>query len=216
MQAVAANNPLGLELDALNAQLRDATPQEIITFALGLQKKTIVTTSFSPNSGGLLHMLTRQQQDLPVIWVDGGYNTRDAYLTADKLISGLSLNMQIYTPEMTSARRDAVMGIPTGDDPDLHKEFSRQVKVEPFNKAMTQWSPDVWFSGIRREETEFRKTLDILSYDARGILRVAPLFYWTEEQLEAYMETHELPSCKRYFDPTKLNDGAECGIHTSL
>lgn len=216
MQAVAANNPLGLDLDVLNAQLRDATPQEIIGFALALNKKAIATTSFSPNSGGLLHMLSQQQQDLPVIWVDGGYNTRDAYLTADKLISGLSLNMKIYTPEITSARRDALMGIPTGDDPELHKEFSRQVKVEPFNRAMTQWSPEVWFSGIRREETEFRKSLDILSYDARGILRVAPLFHWTEEQLEAYMENQQLPSCKRYFDPTKLNDGAECGIHTSL
>lgn len=216
MQAVADNNPLGLELDVLNAQLRAASPQEIIRFALSLNKKTIVTTSFSPNSGGLLHMLSQQQADLPVIWVDGGYNTRDAYVTAEKLIASLKLNMQIYTPDMTSARRDALMGIPTGDDPELHKEFSRQVKVEPFNKAMAQWSPEVWFSGIRREETEFRKTLDILSYDARGILRVAPLFHWTEEQLENYMAEHDLPSCKRYFDPTKLNDNAECGIHTSL
>ena len=88
------------------------------------------------------------------------------------------------------------------------------VKLEPFARAMDEWSPEVWFSGIRREETEFRKTLDILSFNARGILRVAPIFHWTEEQLADYMAEHELPSCKRYFDPTKLRDNAECGIHT--
>lgn len=216
MHSVAAENPLNIDLARFNAELADASPREIIRFALALNKKTIVTTSFSPNSGGLLHMLAQEQNDLPVIWVDGGYNTRDAYVTAQKLIDQLALNMQIYSPEMTSARRDALLGIPTGDEPELHAEFSRQVKIEPFNRAMQEWSPDVWFSGIRREETAFRKTLDILSYDARGILRVAPLFHWSETDLEAYMAEHQLPSCKRYFDPTKLNDNAECGIHTSL
>ncbi len=216
MQVVSAVNPLGLDLERFNQELKDATPDEIIRFALDLNKKTIVTTSFSPNSGGLLRMLSLQQQNLPVIWVDSGYNTRDAYLTAEKLMTDFSLNMKIYTPKMSSARRDAIMGIPTGDDLELHQEFSRQVKLEPFARAMADWAPEVWFSGIRKEETDFRKTLDILSYDARGILRVAPIFHWTEDQLENYMTMNNIPTCRRYFDPTKLRDDAECGIHTSL
>lgn len=217
MEALALDNPLGIDIERYNRELADATPAEIIRAALDLQKRTIVTTSFSPNSGGLLHMLVDQAPDLPIIWVDSGYNTRDAYVTAEKLIQNLSLNMKIYTPEMTSARRDALIGMPVGDDdPELHTEFARQVKLEPFARAMDEWAPEVWFSGIRREETAFRKTLDIFSYDARGILRVAPIFHWTESQLKEYMEQHQLPSCKRYFDPTKLRDNAECGIHTSL
>lgn len=214
--ALMNDNPLNIDIDALNTSLRDASPAEIIRAALALEKRTIVTTSFSPNSGGLLHMLVQQCPQIPVIWVDGGYNTRDAYLTAEKLMQQLSLNMHIYTPVMTAARRDTILGLPTGDDPALHKEFSRQVKLEPFARAMDEWRPELWFSGIRREETEFRQSLNIFSYDARGILRVAPLFYWSEDQLEDYMAEHELPSCRRYFDPTKLNDSSECGIHTSL
>jgi len=75
--------------------------------------------------------------------------------------------------------------------------------------------PKVWISGIRQSDTDFRRGLDILSYDNRGILKVAPIFYWSDEQLETYMQEHEVPSCRHYFDPTKVESGRECGLHTS-
>ena len=28
------------------------------------------------------------------------------------------------------------------------------------------------------------------------------------------MEQHQLPTCRHYFDPTKVHDGRECGLHT--
>ena len=73
----------------------------------------------------------------------------------------------------------------------------------------------IWLTGIRREETEHRKSLDIVSIDNRGILKVAPIFYWSEDDVEAYMEQHQLPTCRHYFDPTKVHDGRECGLHTA-
>ena len=51
--------------------------------------------------------------------------------------------------------------------------------------------------------------------DNRGIVKVAPIFYWSEDQVEAYMERYQLPSCKHYFDPTKVLDGRECGLPTA-
>ncbi|MEH6550438.1 MAG: phosphoadenosine phosphosulfate reductase family protein [Pseudomonadales bacterium] len=203
-----------LDLAAINEQLREASPAEIVRWALDLQKKTIVTTSFSPNSAVMLHLAATLDRRMPVIWVDSGYNTRDTYLVAERLISDLQLNMHIYAPEMTSARRDALMGIPAADDEVLHKEFSRQVKLDPFAKAIAEHLPEIWLSGIRMEETAFRKTLDILSWDSRGILKVAPLFHWSESQVEDYMEQFDLPTCRRYFDPTKVADNVECGLHT--
>jgi phosphoadenosine phosphosulfate reductase len=161
-----------------------------------------------------LHQLCSIDPRVPVIWVDTGYNTRDTYLVAQRLIDDLQLNIHIYTPAMTSARRDALMGIPTPDDEVLHKEFSRQVKLQPFQRALDDFRPEVWLSGLRHEETDFRKTLDIVSWDSRGILKVAPIFYWTDDQVRDYMEQHQLPSCRRYFDPTKVSDNRECGMHT--
>lgn len=205
------------DLPRINAELRDKSPQDIIRWALGLNRNVFASTSFSPNSAGLLHMVKQIAPAMPVVWVDTGYNMPDAYRTAEKIIDELELNIHVYIPAMTSERRNALMGgIPHPDDDEaLHREFTRQVKLEPFQRALDELKGEIWLTGIRQQETEFRKSLDIVTTDDRGLLRVAPLFYWREEQLEDYVQTHNLPSCRHYFDPTKVIDGRECGLHTS-
>lgn len=215
-----AEEPLESALDTLNlAQqndlLQDASAQEIVRWALSLDEPIIVSTSFSPNAAVMLHLVSQIKPDLPVIWIDSGYNTRDTYVVADRLINDLGLNIHVYSPQMTAARRDALLGIPMpGEDESLHKEFTQQVKLEPFARALAEFKPRIWLAGIRAEETAFRKTLNTLSWDSRGILKVAPLFRWGEAQLEEYMAGHELPTCRKYFDPTKVADDRECGLHT--
>jgi phosphoadenosine phosphosulfate reductase len=207
---------LDLDLDSVNARLRDASPQDVVRWALDLQRPTIATTSMGRNAAAMLHLVSEIDSKLPTIWVDTGYNLRDTYIVAERLIRDLQLNIHVYSPQMTSERRNAIMGgIPTVDEEERHREFTRQVKLEPFDRALAEFRPEVWLTGIRREETEHRKTLDIVSLDARGIIKVAPLFYWTEEQVEDYMEQQQLPSCRHYFDPTKVQDGRECGLHTA-
>ncbi len=206
-----------LELEQINARLKDRSPQEILQWAQSLNKRVFASTSFSPNSAALLHMISEVTPELPVIWVDSGYNVPDAYRVAEQIMQRLNLKMHIYNPAMSAERRNALMGgIPHPDDNEaLHQEFARQVKLEPFAQAMDDLQGEVWVTGIRREETEHRKSLDIVSVDNRGILKVAPVFYWTAEQLEDYLEQYDLPSCRHYFDPTKIHDGRECGLHTS-
>ena len=205
-----------LDIDNLNKTLRDASAGDIVSWALGLQQPTIATTSMGRNAAAMLHLVGQVDATVPTIWVDTGYNLRDTYVVADRLIRGLDVNIHVYSPEMTSERRNALTGgIPTVDEEERHQEFTRQVKLEPFERALSDFQPQIWLTGIRREETEHRKTLDIVSRDARGIIKVAPIFYWSEEDVEAYMERFELPTCKHYFDPTKVHDGRECGMHTA-
>lgn len=205
-----------VDIEKINQQLQDASAAEIVAWALAQGKKTIATTSFGKNAAVMLNVISQVDQTVPTVWVDTGYNLRDTYVVADKLIKRIPLDYHVYSPLMTSERRNAVMGgIPTMEDEALHTEFTRQVKLEPFNRAISEWAPEIWITGIRQQETEHRKTLDILSWDARGILKVAPLFYWSDEQVEQYMQDNELLSCRHYFDPTKVQDGRECGLHTS-
>lgn len=208
---------MSLDLEKLNQELKAFSPQDIVRWATGLGKQVIATTSFSPNAAAMLHLITEVDASIPVIWVDSGYNVPDTYRVAEVIMDRLKPNMQIYIPQWTAERRSAIMGgIPhPDDDPEVHEEFTRQVKLEPFQKALNDLQPELWISGIRREETAFRKTLDILSYDKRGILKVAPFFYLSEQQVQDYMDLHALPSCRHYFDPTKVEDGRECGLHTS-
>ncbi len=205
-----------MDIEKINQQLHDASATEIVAWALSQGKKTIATTSFGKNAAVMLNVISQVDQTVPTVWVDTGYNLRDTYVVADKLIKRIPLDYHVYSPLMTSERRNAVMGgIPTMDDEDMHTEFTRQVKLEPFNRAISEWAPEIWITGIRQQETEHRKSLDVLSWDARGILKVAPLFYWSDKQVEEYMKDNELLSCRHYFDPTKVQDGRECGLHTS-
>jgi phosphoadenosine phosphosulfate reductase len=205
-----------LDLDSVNATLRDAGAEAAVRWALDLGRRTIATTSMGRNAAVMLHLVSQVDRSVPTIWVDTGYNLRDTYLVAERLIRDLQLAVHVYSPAMTSERRNAIMGgIPTVDEEERHREFTRQVKLEPFERALADFRPEVWLTGIRREETEHRKSLDIVSLDSRGIIKVAPVFYWSDEEMEAYMEQYRLPSCRHYFDPTKVHDGRECGLHTA-
>ncbi len=207
---------LELDIQQANERLRDAAPADVVRWALDLDVPTIATTSMGRNAAVMLHLVSQVNPDVPTIWVDTGYNLRDTYIVAERLIRDLKLNIHVYSPQMTSERRNAIMGgIPTLDEEGRHEEFTRQVKLEPFDRALADFAPDIWLTGIRREETEHRKTLDTVSLDNRGIIKVAPIFYWTDDQVEAYMEAHQLPTCRHYFDPTKVSEGRECGLHTA-
>ena len=142
-----------------------------------------------------------------------GYNTPQTYKHAKQVIDQLSLNVKLYTPKQTAAYRDALFGgIPDINNPQ-HEEFTKQVKLEPFLRAMRQQNPDVWFTNLRKGQTSFRDSIDILSYSKDGILKVSPFYHWSDEKLDAYLEKHELPNEFKYFDPTKVLENRECGLH---
>ena len=205
-----------LDLDAINAELADQTPEAIIQWVLALGMRTITTTTFGDNSAQLLHMVSQLAPEMKYLWVDSGHNTPDTYRYAHKLIDQLSLDIDIYSPLITTARQNMLLkGIPGIDEP-LHGEFTRQVKLEPFQRAFDDLQPQVWITGIRKEETEHRSTLDIASYSKQGVLKIAPLFHWTEAQLVQYRQDFDLPNESNYYDPTKAQENRECGLHYEI
>lgn len=199
-------------LDHLNAQFRGIPTEEIIGWALDYSRSPILTTNFGPYSASILYAVSEVKKDVPVIWCDTGYNTEETYRHADVVMKSLDLNMKIYVPKQTRARRDVLMGIPDIEDP-RHKEFTRQVKLEPFQRSLKEHEPDVWFTNIRKGQTAFRDTLDILSISKEGILKVSPFYHWNDTQLNAYLRQHYLPNEQNYYDPTKVLQNRECGIH---
>ncbi len=205
-----------LDIEQTNELLADKTPSEIIQWAIEQNKNTILSTTFGPFTSVIIDMATKIKPDIPVLWVDSGYNTKDTYQTAQTVIEKYNLNLQVYVPEITAARRDVIMnGIPAPDD-ELHEEFTRQVKLEPFQRAFAELKPDIWINGMRKEETEFRKSQNIVTKTAAGVIKLAPLFNWSELDLEEYLYENDLPQVEEYFDPTKAFENRECGLHTKF
>jgi phosphoadenosine phosphosulfate reductase len=202
-----------LNLEKINKELSTKSPEEIIKWAVGIAKSPLVTTNFRPYEIAILYACTQVRKDIKVVWCDTGYNTPNTYKHADEVINKLQLNVHLYVPKQTSAYRDAIMGIPQIEDP-KHQLFTEQVKLEPFNRAMQEHKPDVWFTNLRKGQTAFRNSIDIVSQSKDGTVKVSPFYNWTDEELDAYLEERNLPNEFTYFDPTKVLENRECGLHS--
>ncbi len=208
------------EIAAANAALRDRTPLEIVQWALGLAEgRAMVSTNFRPYEAVLLHLVTRVQPGLPVLWADHGYNRPATYRHAEQLRQRLHLNLKVYVPRMTAAHYDALYGgppAPTPENEEQIKRFSALMKLEPFQRGMRELAPKVWFTALRRVQNPHRAGLDIIVRDENfGTLKVNPVFYWSDAQMEAYLTEHDLPNEWDYFDPAKADEKRECGLHVA-
>ena len=153
----------------------------------------------------------------PAIGAEHGHNRPATYQHAERLKKLLNLNLKPFLPKITAAHRDAVYGpIPTADDEESLKQFSALMKLEPFQRGMKEIAPAVWITALRRVQNPNRAELDIVSEDKNfGTLKVSPLFYGTDADMEAYLTQHNLPNEWDYFDPAKADEKRECGLHAA-
>jgi phosphoadenosine phosphosulfate reductase len=201
-----------------NAELRAKSPLEIVRWAVAQAGgRAIVSTNFRPYEAAILHVATSVQPDIPVLWVDHGYNRPATYQHAEVLRTQLGLNLKPFLPRLTPAHRDAVHGpIPTTEDEAGLKKFSALMKLEPFQRGMRELAPTVWITALRKVQNPNRAGLDIVSLDENfGMLKVSPFFYATDADLEAYLAHHRLPNEWDYFDPAKADEKRECGLHAA-
>jgi phosphoadenosine phosphosulfate reductase len=206
------------EIARANAALRHQSPLDIVRWAVAQAGgRALVSTNFRPYEAAILHLAVQVQPDLPVLWVDHGYNRPATYKHAEALRAQLKLNLKPFLPRLTAAHRDAIHGpIPTTEDEAGLKQFSAVMKLEPFQRGMKELAPTVWITALRQVQNPNRAGLDIVSQDENfGALKVSPLFYATDADLDAYLEQHGLPNEWDYFDPAKADEKRECGLHAS-
>jgi len=201
-----------------NAELRHFSPLEITRWAISqADGRAIVSTNFRPYEAVILHLAVQAQPHIPVLWVDHGYNRPATYRHAEELRSLLSLEIRAYLPRISAAHRDAIYGpIPSIDDEEGLKEFSALMKLEPFQRGMKEMAPRVWITALRKVQNPNRAGLDIVSLDSNfGTLKVSPVFYLSDADLDQYLEKHNLPNEWDYFDPAKADEKRECGLHAT-
>jgi phosphoadenosine phosphosulfate reductase len=201
-----------IDIGFYNTQLRFKKPDEIIKWALSISANRIVTTSFGIYSEVLLSTMSRQDKHIKVVWCDTLFNRQSTYEHAKHLIAKYNLNVYKYQSIKTKEEIEVELSFQYIDD-DNFTEFSNLVKIEPFKRALKEHDPDIWFTNIRVRQTEYRDKKDILSYSKHGILKVSPFYYWSDEELDNYVQRRGLNKNADYFDPVKALKNRECGIH---
>jgi len=207
------------QIASWNEELRGKSPLEITQWAIACAKESggnaIISTNFRPYEAVVLHLATQAQADIPVLWVDHGYNRPATYKHAEELKNLLGLNLKAYLPKITPAHRDAIDGpIPTPEDEEGLKKFSALMKLEPFHRGMKELAPTIWITALRKVQNPNRAELDIVSADANfGSLKISPVFYFSDEEMKTYLAEHKLPNEWDYFDPAKADEKRECGLH---
>jgi phosphoadenosine phosphosulfate reductase len=199
-----------------NTTLRHKPALEIIRWGIAQANgRAVVSTNFRPYEAVILHLCVQVQPDIPVLWVDHGYNRPATYKYAQNLRNRLNLNLKTFLPKLTAAHRDAIYGpIPDIDNETELMKFSTLMKLEPFQRGMKELAPEVWITALRKVQNPNRAKLDILSKDENyDTIKVSPVFYWTDADMEAYLKQHNLPNEWDYFDPAKADEKRECGLH---
>lgn len=226
----------GLDLEKLNKEFESKKPQEIIAWAVDtFGDKFAMTSSFGPESGTLLHMVSTLNPNIPVLFLETGFHFKETLEYKNQLTELLKLtNVQDLKADVQK-REELVSsndGVPYEKNPDLCCQVN---KVEPLDEAIKGY--DAWMSGIRRHQTDTRKSVRIVEEYEGEIFKISPLANFTSRDSWWYLKEHKIPQhplyekgymsigCWPCTRPVQEGDDertgrwagkmkTECGIHT--
>ena len=182
----------------------------------------------------LVHLAGEVIPEVRVLFIDTGYHFPETLQTAAAHDATRPITLLTVRPRHSVAEQDAAEG------PDL---FARDPdrccalrKVEPLERGLAPFS--AWITGMRRADASTRADIEVLGWDhRRGMVKVNPLAAWSDGDVEAYSQAHDVLEnplraagyasigCAPCTTPTGPGDEpragrwagqvkTECGLHT--
>jgi len=211
----------------------DEIKKEILKFK-SEKKRLFLSSSFQTQSVPLLHMISKIDHSIPVIFIHTSFHFPETLLFRDKLTNILHLNtISIKSHIPLSQQRDQNGKLFFISDPDRCCYYN---KVEPLNRVLPNY--DVWISGVRADQNENRKAMKVVQKTPGGIVRFHPILDWTAKMIYEYIRKNNLPKhpleekgfpsigCEPCTWNPLLSDArsgrwvgqkkTECGLHTDL
>lgn len=218
--------------------LASLTAQQRVAWTLdNLPGPHVLSSSFGAQSAVMLHLVTRQQPDIPVILVDTGYLFPETYSFIDELTERLGLNLQIVRPTLSPTWLEQRHGKLWEQGIDGLDRYNRLVKVEPMQRKLGDMGARTWFSGLRRSQSGSRQATAYAT-QRNGRWKIHPLADWSDRDIGRYLDAHGLPyhplwnqgyvSIGDRHTTTRLEPGMrpeetrffglkrECGLHTDV
>jgi len=158
----------------------------------GMAGDVAAVSSFGAESAVLLHLISRVNPNVPVLFLETGKHFPETLAYRDLLVERLGLtDLRNLTPDEAELAKKDESGLRWSYDPDGCCEIR---KVKPLAKALAGF--DATFTGRKSFQAATRANLprfEIDNTDAQGRLKINPLIDWSPERLAAYIEEHDLP-----------------------
>ncbi len=187
----AAGDPAVLK--RLDAWIGAQTAVQRVQWALQhVPGPLVMSSSFGAQSAVMLHLLTRQRPDIPVLLIDTGYLFAETYRFVDELTTRLRLNLKVYRPELSPAWMEARHGRLWEQGEAGIARYNQLRKVEPMQRALDELGATGWFSGLRRVQSRSRQQIPFVER-RNGRWKFHPLADWRDRDVGAYLQQHGLP-----------------------
>ncbi len=174
----------------LNAQWADADAETLLREVLdpALGRRAAAVSSFGAEAAVLLHLISRVQPDLPVVFLETGQHFFQTLAYRRELADRLALtDVRDIAPDA-----DALSAADPRSDlwrsaPDACCAVR---KVQPLAQALDGF--DTRITGRKRYQN--RQRADLMPFEAvGGVLTVNPLARWSADQVEDWLRDHQLP-----------------------
>lgn len=173
----------------VNARLETASAAHIADWAVATFGKGLIVAA-SMQDTILPHLFGTRLPGVEVLFLETGYHFPQTLATRDEAARRLPITVVNALPAQTVAEQDAQYGAQLHDrDPDLCCALR---KVEPLKRALQGRA--AWVTGARRADAVTRAAMPVVQWDAKHeLVKINPLALWSDEQVEAYQNTHDLP-----------------------
>ena len=181
---------LGFDPEEKAAELEDASAEEALRWALEtFNPRMYIACSFQKTSSVTVHMANAIDADARFFYLDTDVLFPETYETKELLEQRYEINFHRYSSITLEQQAGLYGGELWNRDPDACCGIR---KVEPMRSALA--AVDLWVSGIRRSDSQTRAKAPKFAWDKRfGLWKLNPLADWSEEQVWAYIQEHEIP-----------------------
>jgi phosphoadenosine phosphosulfate reductase len=189
------------EAGQLAVELDDATPQEVIAWAMDRWGSQIaICTSFQAEGMAILDMAWRIDNNVRVFTVDTGRLPQETYDVMEEVRQRYGIEVEVYFPDAAQ-----IENMVRRFGPNL---FQKSVKarllccnlrkVEPIRGVLE--GLDAWVTGLRRDQWASRANIRKIEidHDHGGLAKINPLADWTLQEVKDYNAAHAVPEHPLY------------------
>lgn len=176
-----------------NQHFESLSAEERVAWALEhLPGEHVLTSSFGIQAAVLLHLVTRQRADIPVVFIDTGYLFPETYVFVDQLTERLKLNLRVYRSPRSPAWQESRHGQRWQLGLAGIEAYNRENKVEPMERALRELTVGSWFAGLRRSQSSSRSNVPFLKAQGER-WKVHPIADWSDRDVYRYLKQYDLP-----------------------